>query len=750
VRAGTHRPPPAGTTGQLKVYLGATPGAGKTYAMLREAHELMSHGHDVVVGYVETYARPRTVELLQGLEVVPRIKVEYRGATLEDMDLDAVLARRPEIALVDELAHTNAPGLRNSKRWQDVDELRAAGIDVISTVNVQHLESVKDLVEKISGIPVRETVPDHVLDGADVIQFIDIAPEALRKRMRHGNVYGREKVDTALANFFRPRNLAAMRQIGLRLVADSMARSRLVVSSPEDVLVAVSCGSSSEELMRRGARLARRRGGSCVVITVQPDPESELETERLRTLAAQLGCSFAVLGGRDVAGAIIQAARDIDAEHVLVGEVTSGRGLARLWPTVPDRIIDGLPDSDIHVIARVGHIRQPVVRDNERRPDPTALLEELSSSNRRRAMLRAYLGYATGSGTTTAMLNEARRRAGRGTDVVVAAYRVHGDPREALAGLEVLGGLRTAPSERGLDVDAVLARNPEVVCIDDLAGPTTDGEVRIDVVPRLLHAGITVLATVHMLSVRSAADAVSSLLGRPPKAVVIEDELLGMVSEWEIVDLPPTELIERIREDAILTPSQLARAMQQELRPSVLGMLRESALRMIADHVDRQFVEELRSVDGNQTAEVRGRVVLSLAAKPGFEDRIRKTAQYAHAHDATFAVVTVRPPGLSQEDRRLLGAYSTLTHQLRGEFVRLKGRLVAPALARYIDQSFATEIIMGHRHHRRWRPWDTTSELIRLLEGVDIHIVRRWGKGGEASPPRKSAEYAANPGEGGC
>jgi len=228
-----------------------------------------------------------------------------------------------------------------------------------------------------------------------------------------------------------------------------------------------------------------------------------------------------------------------------------------------------------------------------------------------------------------------------------------------------------------------------------------------------------------MLSVRSAADAVSSLLGRPPKAVVIEDELLGMVSEWEIVDLPPTELIERIRGHAILTPSQLARAMQQELRPSVLGMLRESALRMIADRVDRQFVEELRSVDGNQTAEVRGRVVLCLAPKPGFEDRIRRTAQYAHAHDATFAVVTVRPPGLSQEDRRLLGAYSTLTHQLRGEFVRLKGRLVAPALARYIDQSFATEIILGHRRHPRWRPWDTTSELIRLLEGVDIHIVRR-------------------------
>ncbi|MBO0703177.1 MAG: sensor histidine kinase, partial [Candidatus Dormibacteraeota bacterium] len=296
--------------GQLKVYLGATPGSGKTFAMLREAHELVDHGHDVVVAYVETYGRPRTVELLESLEVLPRKRADYRGTTLEDMDLDAVLARRPEVALVDELAHTNAPGLRNQKRWQDIGVLREAGIDVISTVNVQHLESVKDLVEKISGIPVKETVPDRVLDGADVVQFIDIAPEALRKRMRHGNVYPPEKVDQALANFFRPRNLAAMRQIGLRLVADSMARSREVIRSPEDVLVAISCSGASEELMRRGARLARRRGGSCVVVTVQPDPGCCEEVERLRALAAQLGCSFAVLGGADVAAAVVQAARD--------------------------------------------------------------------------------------------------------------------------------------------------------------------------------------------------------------------------------------------------------------------------------------------------------------------------------------------------------------------------------------------------------------------------------------------------------
>ncbi|HYL07856.1 MAG TPA: sensor histidine kinase KdpD [Candidatus Udaeobacter sp.] len=338
--------------GHLKIYLGATPGAGKTFAMLREAQELVRQEHDLVVGYVETYNRPRTVELLSDLEIAPRASVEYKGATLTDMDVDWLLKRRPEIALVDELAHTNAPGLRHHKRWQDVEELRDAGINVISTVNVQHVESVKDLVEKVTGIVVRETVPDRELDSADVVQFIDIAPEALRKRMRHGNIYAKDKVDTALANFFRPGNLAAMRQIGLRLVADSMARNRSVIESPEDVLVAVSCSDVSEELMRRGVRLARRRGGACLVATVVADPSEDFRVDPYRELAEQLGCSFAVLAGEDPARAIIQAAQDAGSDHVVVGEPRDSSWWSRLRPTLVDRIIDGLPNTDVHVIAR--------------------------------------------------------------------------------------------------------------------------------------------------------------------------------------------------------------------------------------------------------------------------------------------------------------------------------------------------------------------------------------------------------------
>src|ERR1700682_2955242 len=295
----------AARRGRLKVYLGATPGAGKTFAMLKEGRERKQRGEDVAMAYVETYGRARTEELLTGLELIPRKRVPYRGTVLEEMDLDAVLARRPKIALVDELAHSNVPGSANEKRWQDVEQLRDAGIDVISTLNVQHVESVNDVVEKITGIVQRETLPDRVLDLADEIQFIDISPEALRKRMQHGNIYKPDKVETALANFFRPGNLAALREIALRLVAQSMATSRAVQAPAEDVLVAISGSAGSEPLIRRAARLARRLGGLCM--GGAGGSRGGAKGGGYQRRAGPPGCAFVLLGGPGIAQGVKRA-----------------------------------------------------------------------------------------------------------------------------------------------------------------------------------------------------------------------------------------------------------------------------------------------------------------------------------------------------------------------------------------------------------------------------------------------------------
>jgi two-component system sensor histidine kinase KdpD len=363
-----------------------------------------------------------------------------------------------------------------------------------------------------------------------------------------------------------------------------------------------------------------------------------------------------------------------------------------------------------------------VNRGSERRPDPSELLRQISSEGRRRSILRVYLGYARGCGTTTAMLDEARRRKGRGTDVVVAAYEVHDDPARALSALEVINGTRVMPRSQALDVGAALARNPEVVCIDDLTGLDTNGRPRIESVSRLLSAGTIVLATLHLLSVRSAASALAGMLGEQPPEPLIGDAFFDLIDEIEYVDITPEDLLRRIREKAILSPAQLALGMQRELRPAVLAVLRETALRMTAEHMDRQLSMYLAS----QTAplEFRGRIVLAIPVEPGMEGRIRQVAEYAASQTAKFSVVTVRTRRLDESQTASVGSYATLTHQLGGEFERLDGRSIARTLVEYIRRIQATEVVLGHRRHRPWRPWDTTSEVIRLLSAVDVHILR--------------------------
>src|SRR5882724_7291363 len=257
--------------GTLRVYLGAAPGVGKTFAMLAEGRRRADRGTDVVIGFVECHGRRRTEEQMTALESVPRLTRTYRAAEFREMDLDAVLARRPEVVLVDELAHTNVPGGRHEKRWQDIEELLAAGISVITTVNVQHLESLNDVVERITGIPQRETVPDAVVRAADQIELVDMSPEALRRRMAHGNIYLPDKIDAALTNYFRVGNLSALRELALLWLADKVDeglqryRAEHKISGAwearERVVVALTGGPEGKTLIRRAARIAARSAG---------------------------------------------------------------------------------------------------------------------------------------------------------------------------------------------------------------------------------------------------------------------------------------------------------------------------------------------------------------------------------------------------------------------------------------------------------------------------------------------------------
>jgi two-component system sensor histidine kinase KdpD len=352
--------------GHLRIYLGSAAGVGKTYAMLGEGHRRAERGADVVVGFAEAHARPQTAALLDGLEVVPRARLDYRGATFEEMDLDAVLARHPEIALVDEFAHTNVPGSRHEKRWQDVEELLDAGIDVISAVNIQHLESLNDVVEKITGVPQRETVPDAVVRAADQVELVDMTPEALRRRMAHGNIYPPEKIDAALTNYFRSGNLSALRELALLWLADKvdegLQRYRTehkitgAWEARERVVVALTGGPEGRALIRRAARIAARSaGGDLLAVHVtKSDGLTGADPAALasqRRLVESVGGSYHQVIGDNISESLLTFARAENATQLVLGASRrSWLALMLTGPGIGSRTIRGSGDIDVHIV----------------------------------------------------------------------------------------------------------------------------------------------------------------------------------------------------------------------------------------------------------------------------------------------------------------------------------------------------------------------------------------------------------------
>jgi len=356
--------------GHFRLYLGAAAGVGKTYAMLNEGHRRKQRGTDVVIGFVECHGRRNTEELIGDLEVVPRRAIEYRGTVFEEMDLDAVLRRRPKVALVDELAHTNVPGSgHNEKRWQDIMELLGAGIDVITAVNIQHLESIADAVEQITGVPIRERVPDWVLRKADQIELVDSSPEQLRRRMLHGNIYPPEKVPKALTNFFREDNLMALRELALRFLADETEEELLehlkvrqegvLWETSERILVGVTGAPGTDAIVRRASRMASRIKAELHVLHIASSEGSRRSQDKqlalLRQLTADVGAHWNEVQADDPAQALFEFARTHQITQIVVGssgrsrwqELKGGGSIVRKIS-----VLAAPAGIDVHIIAR--------------------------------------------------------------------------------------------------------------------------------------------------------------------------------------------------------------------------------------------------------------------------------------------------------------------------------------------------------------------------------------------------------------
>jgi two-component system, OmpR family, sensor histidine kinase KdpD len=449
--------------GKLRIYLGAAPGVGKTYAMLAEGQRRRARGTDVVGALIETHGRRLTTAMAEGLEIVPRRTMNHRGATLTEMDLDAVLARHPRVALVDELAHTNVPGCRHTKRWQDVDELLESGIDVITTLNIQHLESLSTVARQVTGVEQHETLPDDVARRADQIELVDMTPEALRRRMVHGNVYPPNRIEAALTHYFRPGNLTALRELALLWVADRVEegmqryRAEHGIAAPwetrERIVVGIAGEKGDEAVIRRAARIAARTPGSdLLAVHVDRDdglasgPDRALDTQR--TLVASVGGSFQLIPGEDIPETLLRFARAENATQIVLGASLRGRVLTLLsGKSIPTRLARRAGHIDVHLVSR----------------DRTAKG-----------------GWSlVGIRSRRAQASRASAEAAALTRLAAAALRGHGDPPALLEeirqmfGLAAVSLLERRPDGVGCDVVASAGERPP-------EGPGADLEVPVD------------------------------------------------------------------------------------------------------------------------------------------------------------------------------------------------------------------------------------------------------------------------------
>lgn len=354
--------------GRLKIIIGYAPGVGKTYAMLNEGNRRLKRGQDVVIGYVEPHQRTETDNQIGELEILPRKKIEYNGTVLEELDADAVIARKPYIALIDELAHTNVPGSKNAKRYEDVEEILKAGINVITTLNIQHMESLNDVVRQITGIIVRETIPDYIVENADEVVVVDITPDALQNRLKRGNVYDIEKVPQALKNFFRKGNLNALREIALRQTAEEVDEDlaeymkdhgiRENWQTVERVMVCVSPSTSAKKLIRRGARIAKRYKCEWMVVGVnctnifapRPTPRSNEMLEAHFKLAKQLGAEVYTLTGKSVSAELSKFAQERHVTQIIIGHTTRTKLQTFLRGSTVSKLLKRSKNIEIHVI----------------------------------------------------------------------------------------------------------------------------------------------------------------------------------------------------------------------------------------------------------------------------------------------------------------------------------------------------------------------------------------------------------------
>lgn len=745
--------------GRLKVYVGAVNGSGKTYHMLREGQMLQAEGIDVVVCAVSTSQRPETVEQLAGLERIPSIHWEKDGVEKKDLNLEVLLQRNPEVVLVDGLAHTNREGAPFPTRLQDINYLLGHGISVITTVNIYELDGMTELVQKLVGIQVKETVPADTLELADEVRLIDVSPETLLQRLADGNL--RNIPDKAV---FNRGNLGVLRELALRWMAegvnDTLEKHReeqgLIGAAgvAERILVSAQYHWNGSIYVRRGQQIARRLNGDLLVVTfVNPrrklSPEATTFKRSLTQLSEKVGAEFAEISlpsRRMLPRALVRYALEHRVTRIVLGH-SKQTWLQELWQgSIVGDILKQTKNVDIFVVADRAEtegerILPAKTREEHGAAEPYRRLSEAEVEQQigriRRGRFKVYIGAAPGVGKTYTMLREGNDLRKKGIDVRIGLLETHGRDETAAQVGSLPQISRAVIDYRGtrleeMDTQAIIAENPEVILVDELAHTNVPGskhKKRYEDVLEILDAGISVISTMNVQHLESLNDAVERMTGVRVRETV-PDSILRQADEVELIDVAPRALQQRMREGKIYAMDKVDQALGNFFKTGNLIALRELALRELADDVDERLESWQRQSPLRGPTSREEAIFVGVTLSANAERLVRRGFRIAYRLKAKWHVFyrhSGQEPTPQEQER--LQAIEKLTRRLGGTFEMQRGprtRKLGEALVRRADELKSTQMILGQSRRSWWqRLWrgEVIRPLLRLARHMDILVV---------------------------
>ncbi|MBC7883379.1 MAG: universal stress protein [Anaerolineae bacterium] len=721
--------------GRHKIFLSYAPGSGKTYRMLSEAKQLSRKGVDLVIGWVETHDRRETEALLAGLTVIAPRQINYQGIQVAEMDFEAILERQPATVLIDELAHTNISGSRHTYRYEDVEALLVAGISVISAMNIQHLESVAETAARIIGAPVRERVPDWILQQADEVQLIDASPETILERLKEG------KVNTAqtAGSFFRRSTLVYLRELALRTVAQKVDRAILNgqpgVAGPagvrERLMVAVSTNPVSKRLISRGANTAKILDAEFFVVFVRTSGSLQSDViETYNQLTEASDGNFIVLESQNVAESLIHFALEKSITQVIVGESMRSPLEELMHGSIVNKLLRATSNLDVLIVGETESAERSGFLPVEQVTSFGACLIPQGEERRSRGCGRhkIYLGAAPGVGKTFAMLTEAHDLKEAGVDVVCGIIETHGRLETAalMDGLEMIPKQQIVYQGRSfeeLDREAVIARQPKIVLVDELAHtniPTSGHAKRYQDVEALLVAGIDVISTLNVQHIESLNTLVERTTGVKVRETV-PDIVLECADEVILIDLPAVELCQRMREGKIYDKAKIDQALSNFFRQENLSALRELALREVADDFTT------RTLEATSPSEC---ILVCINLRPNAQQLIRRGARIAKRLGARLLVATISAK-LDANPSPELQKYQRLTAELGGIFVERFSSNPAEAIVSLATEQKATLLILGQSTQSLWIEalrGSVIEQVLRRTRNLDTLIVGNFDK----------------------